>query len=165
MQVYIMRHGQAFTSGKSDALRELTVQGQLEAKLMAKWFNTQKIEIDHIIVSPFVRAKQTSQQLLQQLGNKINLTTLDFTTPSGSVKQMHDYLDGICVKDNVKTLLIISHMPFVSYLVAELTENGDCPIFQTAGVACIDYDTERMKGDLISLTSPYDIKNKAKLKK
>jgi len=164
MQVYIMRHGQAFTSGKSDALRELTVQGQLEAKLMAKWFDIQKIKLDHIIVSPFVRAKQTSQHL----GNNINLTTLDFITPSGSVKQMHDYLDGICVKDDIKNLLVVSHMPFVSYFVAELTENGDCPIFQTAGVACIDYDIERMKGDLISLTSPYDIKNKkhpAKLKK
>lgn len=70
---------------------------------------------------------------------------------------MHDYIDGVCVIDKVKSLLIVSHMPLVSYLVAGLTVDGNSPIFQTAGVAHIDYDIKRMKGYLVSLTSPNDL--------
>ncbi|XPF95871.1 phosphohistidine phosphatase SixA [Colwellia sp. RE-S-Sl-9] len=157
MQVYIMRHGQAFTSGSSDALRGLTVQGKLEAHVMAKWLDSEKISIDQIIVSPFIRAQETTKELISYLGDDILVTTLDFITPSGSAEQMHDYIDGVCVTDKIKTLLIVSHMPLVSYLVAELTVDGNGPIFQTAGIAHIDYDTKRMKGHMVSLTSPNEL--------
>jgi len=157
MQVYIMRHGQAFTSGISDALRGLTTQGKLEANVMAKWIIEQKIPLDQIIVSPFTRAQETAHELSCSLADGIPLTTLDFITPSGSATQMHDYIDGVCVNDKVKHLLIVSHMPLVSYLVADLTIDNNAPIFQTAGIAHIDYDIKRMKGHLVSLTSPHDL--------
>lgn len=157
MQVYIMRHGQAFTSGTSDALRGLTAQGKLEANVMAKWMANKNILLDQIIVSPFIRAQETAKELSDNLGDDLLLTTLDFITPSGSAQQMHDYIDGVCVIDKVKSLLIVSHMPLVSYLVAGLTVDGNSPIFQTAGVAHIDYDIKRMKGYLVSLTSPNDL--------
>lgn len=157
MQVYIMRHGQAFTSGSVDALRELTTEGKQEARIMAKWIAEQKIDLDQIIVSPFVRAQETSKELFNYLDKKIAVTTLDFITPSGSAQTVHDYIDGVCATDNINSLLIVSHMPLVSYLVAELTIDGDCPIFQTAAIAHIDYDIKLMKGQLMSLTSPIDL--------
>ena len=157
MQVYIMRHGQAFTSGTDDVLRELTSEGKLEANEMAKWIAKQNIAIDKVIVSPFVRAQQTVKEISSSIGKDVAITTLDFITPSGSAQRMHDYIDGICVSENVGHLLIVSHMPLVCYLVAELTSDGDCPIFQTASIAHIDYDIERMKGELVSLTAPSDL--------
>lgn len=157
MQVYIMRHGQAFSSGKTDALRSLTETGKLEANVMAKWIAENKIKFDQIIVSPFVRAQETAKLLSASLGDESLLNTLNFITPSGSAQQMHDYVDGVCVADKVKNLLIVSHMPLVSYLVAELTIDGNGPIFQTAAIAHIDYDIKRMKGHLVSLTSPNDL--------
>lgn len=157
MQVYIMRHGQAFTSGTADALRGLTEQGKLEANVMAKWIADKKISLDEIIVSPFIRAQETAKELSDHLGNHILLTTVDFITPSGIAQKMHDYIDGVCVADKVNNLLIVSHMPLVSYLVADLTIDGNAPIFQTAGIAHIDYDIKRMKGYLVSLTSPDDL--------
>jgi phosphohistidine phosphatase len=157
MQVYIMRHGQAFTSGTDDALRELTAEGQQEASEMAKWISNQNIPIDKVIVSPFVRAQQTFNEIQNSLDKSVVITTLDFITPSGSAQRMHDYIDGICVTENVSHLLIVSHMPLVCYLVAELTTDGDCPLFQTASIAHIDYDTKCMKGQLVSLTSPSDL--------
>lgn len=157
MQIYIMRHGQAFTSGTADALRALTEQGKLEVSVMSKWLKNQNINMEQILVSPFVRAQETTKVIVAGLNHNVIATTLDFITPSGSAQTLHDYIDGVCVNDNVKTLLIVSHMPLVSYLVAELTADSNCPIFQTAAVAQIDYDTKRMKGSLVELMAPSDL--------
>lgn len=157
MQVYIMRHGQAFTSGLADALRELTTEGKQEASKMANWIADNKIELDHIIASPYVRTQQTTKELCNNLKQEIPITTLDLITPIGSAQEAHDYIDGVCADNKLDNLLIVTHMPLVSYLVAELTVSGECPIFQTAAIAHIDYNPSMMKGELISLTSPDDL--------
>jgi phosphohistidine phosphatase len=157
MQIYIMRHGQAFTSGSIDALRGLTDQGKLEATVMTKWLKNQDVEVDQMLISPFIRAQETAQKVTSGFDESLVATTLDFITPSGSARMLHDYIDGVCASEKVETLLIVSHMPLVSYLVAELTTNNDAPIFQTASIAQIDYDVKRMKGFLVGLTSPSDL--------
>ncbi len=42
-------------------------------------------------------------------------------------------------------------MPFVSYLVGELTNSTNMPIFATGSIAVIDYDTEKMQGQLVEI--------------
>ena len=157
MQIYIMRHGQAYTSGSIDALRGLTEQGKLEATVMTKWLKKQNIMLEQMIISPFIRAQETAKSVACGYDESLLVTTLDFITPSGSAQALHDYIDGVCVSDKIETLLIVSHMPLVSYLVAELTIENSSPIFQTAAIAHIDYDTKRMKGFLVGLTSPHDL--------
>lgn len=157
MQIFIMRHGQAFTSGSPDALRGLTEQGKLEASVMTKWLKNTNADIQQILISPFIRAQETAKQVVDGFSNNVVATTLDFITPSGSARELHDYIDGVCVGDKIETLLIVSHMPLVSYLVAELTVDNEAPIFQTAAIAEIDYDIKRMKGFLVKLTAPSDL--------
>jgi len=158
MQLFIMRHGQASPVATNDSQRELTQHGFLEASKMAKWLNDSAIFFENILVSPFVRAQQTAKTLMVDNSATAKLTTLDFITPSGNARQVHDYLDGLFVDEAADNLLIVSHMPLVSYLVEELTVDNACPIFQTAAIAHIDYDIKTMTGQLVQLISPYDIK-------
>ena len=157
MQIFIMRHGQASPTGISDAQRELTEQGKLEAAVMAKWLSNEKIEFCQVLVSPFKRAQQTANIVMASINSSSALNTLDFITPSGSARTVHDYIDGVCVAEHCDALFIVSHMPLVSYLVAELTIEQNSPIFQTAAIAEIDYDNKRMKGHLTRLISPNDL--------
>ncbi|MFD1621079.1 phosphohistidine phosphatase SixA [Thalassotalea marina] len=157
MQLYVMRHGQASNSASSDAQRQLTEQGFLEAKVMAKWAKEQKLCFDRVIVSPFIRAQQTAQAFIKELDQVVEMQTVSFITPEGQANEVHDYIDGICQLEKLSSVLIVSHMPLVSYLVAEMTFEHNAPIFPTAGIAHIDYDLQRMKGDLKSFTSPYDL--------
>jgi len=170
MQVYIMRHGEAqhlSDMTMDDAQRPLTKQGQLEATMMGKWLANMQITLDDVFVSPYLRAQQTCSQVIAQLSNEyekknnnvkeINPKTIDFITPSGNAKQVHDYLDGIFTETiNKKAVLIVSHMPLVSYLVEELTSSANAPLFSTAAIAQIDYDISTMKGELVRLISPLD---------
>ena len=83
--------------------------------------------------------------------------TLDFITPSGNAKNVQDYLDGICQSEHFGNVLVVSHMPLVSYLVEQLTVDHQSPIFQTAAIAQIAYDEIKMSGELAHLISPYDV--------
>ncbi len=157
MQLFIMRHGQAEAFSSNDANRSLTEQGKLEACVMAKWLQSEHVAFEHVFVSPYKRAQQTSKYLLEQLKCSPQVTTIELITPMGSAREFHDYIDGVCTVEHIDTLLVISHMPLVSYLVEELTVEQNAPIFQTAGIAHIDYDLKRMKGHLVNMIAPNDL--------
>ncbi len=157
MQIYIMRHGQASPMSSNDSQRELTEQGFLEASVMAKYLKNLALSFDRVFVSPYIRAQQTAHTVLENSEISAPLETLKFITPSGNAQEVHDYIDGICNVEKIERLLIVSHMPLVSYLVAQLTVEHESPIFQTAAIAQIDYDLQKMKGHLVKLTSPYDL--------
>lgn len=157
MRLFIMRHGDADQFGLSDSERSLTEQGHLEASVMAKWLTQESVDFEHVLVSPYVRAQQTAKTLLAGMSVAPSITTLDNLIPSGSCQQVHDYIDGICSLEKINNLLIVSHMPLVSYLVSELTIEHNAPIFQTAAIAEIDYDLKRMKGHFGRITAPADL--------
>ncbi len=161
MQVFIMRHGQAQNfveqGSHDDSQRTLTEQGNQEANIMASWLAKNNVKPSQVFVSPYVRAQQTCEIVTADM--KSAITTLDFITPEGDANQVHDYIDGYLseldeTKTNQAALLIVSHMPLVSYLVAELTQSMHTPIFATAGIAHIDYNINTMKGQLLAMVSP-----------
>jgi len=165
MQIYIMRHGEAQNfveqGSRDDSQRLLTQQGKQEAQVMANWLQEQTSKATQVFVSPYNRAQQTCEIVTTSM--QVSTTTLDFITPSGDVKQVHDFIDGWCNDKQVESphqvqcLLIVSHMPLVSYLVAELTQSENAPIFATAGIAQIDYNVETMRGTLLNLVTPLDL--------
>jgi len=59
MQVLIMRHGEAALDAASDSVRPLTVCGRDESRQMAAWLNTKSVDIERVLVSPYLRAEQT----------------------------------------------------------------------------------------------------------
>ena len=172
MQIYIMRHGDAANIAGCDSLRPLTKQGIQETRKMGQWLASRKLTFQHVFVSPYVRAQQSwisvSEALQDTLiQNDVIAETLDFITPSGNANQTHDFLDGIMQQGNCQNedecyndssaILIVSHMPFVSYLVGKLTGTTDMPIFSTGEVAIVNYDIKQMKGQLLEMMSPVKV--------
>jgi len=169
MKIFIMRHGEAANTFGEDSRRLLTKKGLLETEKMGQWLARSEPKLTNVFVSPYLRAQQTCKNVIDALSkmrqlNGITPETLDFITPSGDARQVHDFIDGILlhkdslIKDNCsddhQAILFISHMPFVSYLVAELTGSLNTPIFSTAAIAIIDYDIKQMEGQLIELVAP-----------
>jgi phosphohistidine phosphatase len=164
MQIFIMRHGEAANTAGDDSLRPLTEQGGLEAEKMGLWLLQKNTKLLDVFVSPYLRAQQTCEKATS-LFKKSHLLVnqpiiLNSITPSGSAQEVHDFLDGSLsecnelVNDKNVAVLFVSHMPFVSYFVAELTDKSQMPIFPTGAIAVIDYDTKRMNGQLVELISP-----------
>ena len=45
-----------------------------------------------------------------------------------------------------ESVVLVSHMPLVSYLVHELDASVQPPIFPTAGIAVVDFSPETLRG-------------------
>ncbi|WNC69576.1 phosphohistidine phosphatase SixA [Thalassotalea nanhaiensis] len=156
MNIFIMRHGDADTKVHIDDQRPLTEQGILEVKVMAKWLANENVEFDAVFVSPYLRAQQSAQTLTTELNASAVLHTLDLITPAGSASEVHDYLDGTIALERYNNILIVSHMPLVSYLLAEMSFEKSAPIFSTAAIAQIDYNTKLMAGHIVNHVCPGD---------
>ena len=169
MQLYIMRHGEAqpiLEQGSTDCQRALTEQGKSEVNSVADWFKNNHINLNTIFVSPYIRAQQTCNIVTAKAS--VKTFTLELITPSGDAQKVHDFIDGWCeqqrtstnkllLKSDTKNLLIISHMPLVSYLVAQLTQSTNAPIFATGTIAHIEYNEKTMQGTLKQLISPMNL--------
>lgn len=157
MQLFIMRHGEAQMQAGDDALRPLNDLGCIEVARMGEWLKRTHNPIDLILVSPYVRTQQSLKLLVSQLGYSPLVQTVDFITPLDDAEDVHHYIDGLLATEKHQRILLITHMPLVSYLVASLTINQSSPLFQTASIAEIDYNEVVMKGELIGLISPIDL--------
>ena len=127
------------------------------------------------VINTFTKATLCDDACFEKLMlETLTPETLDFITPSGNARQAHDFLDGLFQKydaalkskskgkddctDEKQAILLVSHMPFVSYLVAELTGSLHTPMFSTGAIVVIDYDIKQMQGRLIELVSPARLK-------
>lgn len=158
MFIFVMRHGEAVNVFNVDERRPLTSLGDAQSQLAATWLKnfeqTQNISISHALVSPFVRAQQTFEHIEHHLNISKHETVKDIV-PSGNTHVAHDFIDAYCQTDGgVSGLLVVSHMPFVSYFIDELCQIHMSRIFATASIVCIDYDLSKSKGHVVAEFSP-----------
>ncbi|WP_158538064.1 MULTISPECIES: phosphohistidine phosphatase SixA [Corallincola] len=151
MQVFIMRHGQAEELAGRDKDRALTPDGRLESSLMARWLVEQGGHFQYALVSPYLRAQQTFSQVNAVLGiQRSDVEVLEELTPHGTPDAVADYLYALADK-GIDSLLIVSHMPLVSFLVEQLDCKHATPMFSPSSVARIDFDIESQYGHLLAV--------------
>ncbi|AKG72323.1 MULTISPECIES: phosphohistidine phosphatase SixA [Serratia] len=137
MQVLIMRHGEAALDAASDAVRPLTVCGRDESRQMAAWLNTKSVDIERVLVSPYLRAEQTLETVREALTLPEGEEVLPELTPGGDAGLVSCYLQALA-KEGIGAVLVVSHLPLVGYLVAELCP-GECPpMFATSAIANVE---------------------------
>ncbi|WP_427037586.1 phosphohistidine phosphatase SixA [Enterobacter hormaechei] len=156
MQVFIMRHGDAALDAASDSVRPLTVCGCDESRQMATWLKGQKVDIERVLVSPFLRAEQTLDVVGECMNLPSSVDVLPELTPCGDVGLVSAYLQALC-NEGVAFALVISHLPLVGYLVSELCPGETPPMFTTSAIANVTLD-ETGKGVFNWQMSPCNLK-------
>lgn len=58
MQVFIMRYGEALLDATSDAVRLVTLCARDHSRLIVAWLNTKSVDIEQVLVSLYLQAKQ-----------------------------------------------------------------------------------------------------------
>jgi phosphohistidine phosphatase len=154
VKLYIMRHGDAVPAQalQSDAIRPLSLYGEQEVVMNAQWLQSYlaqqaAAQLDWLLVSPYVRARQTAAILSQQIKVGEQEECADIT-PEGNAEQFVDWLMVQLQKrgHGVHHIALVSHMPFVSYLVAALDARMEPILFPTAGIAEITLNSDAMQG-------------------
>ena len=139
MQVFIMRHGDAALDAASDSVRPLTPCGCDESRQMATWLIGQKVDVERVLVSPFLRAEQTLNEVGECMNLPDNVDVLPELTPCGDVGLVSAYLQALA-NEGTSSVLVISHLPLVGYLVSELCPGETPPMFTTSAIASVTLD-------------------------
>lgn len=109
MQVFIMRHGDAALDAASDAQRPLTLCGQDESRQIASWLSEQSVDIDQILVSPYLRARQTLEVVREVMALPAEPEVMPELTPGGDAAFICSYLQALA-KEDCAAVLVISHL-------------------------------------------------------
>lgn len=137
MLIYLMRHGLAEPFGsRNDEQRELTEAGrnQVRAQCIA---SRERLRIDQIIHSPYLRARQTAQIAAELLGVERVLVD-DRLTPEADPRLALELLE----RDSETSTLYVTHNPFVGKLIGLLCQ-GDSRWLEpmdTAMLAAVETD-------------------------
>lgn len=151
-----MRHGEAAPIASADKLRPLTTKGIDDVKQMATWLYQQYGSFDYIWASPYLRTKQTAELMLAKQPNYSQLNLISDLVPEADVAMLQSYLDAFLATKPDAKVLLVSHMPLVSFLVAQFTDYSQTPVFSPAQLACIDYKPQQ-RGQLVKLFNTADL--------
>ena len=153
MKVVVMRHGDAVLGADDDAARALTSLGREQSRAMALWLQQQMPHLDRVLVSPYLRAQQT-WQTIRDLFGEVRVDVLDELVPHGHSAQVADYLRAL--EGEVENLLVISHLPLVGYLVADLCPVQLPPMFVTSAMVAVEL--QGAQGNLLWQQAPHLLK-------
>ena len=157
MKLIIMRHGEAERFRVQDNTRSLTSLGEKQASTAGKWLNDYlgaDMPVDIALVSSYVRAKQTYEKLSEEVVVRQKQICED-VIPEGDPKIAHDYIKVLFDEGSQsKVILIVSHMPFVSYFLEEVHVEKQSMLFDTSSVVIVDYDLAVGAGRIESIYHP-----------
>jgi phosphohistidine phosphatase len=139
VNLVIMRHGEAEPQSSQDSQRQLTAKGRAEVTQMAQWAANSYQPFDYILHSPFIRTQQTAELMWQGQSSKPSLQTLAELVPEGDCQQVQLYVDALMDNQPTARILLVSHMPLVSFLVETFSKTGQTPIFETSALVGIEY--------------------------
>lgn len=153
--IFIMRHGEAEPVITDDKSRRLTPKGHIEIENSCQWLLDGFCPDGRValaLVSPYTRTRQTYTEVTSTL-HPTQFEICPDIIPEGNVELVHDYVDVLAKKiakaSPGQPLLLVSHMPFVSFFLDEICDVAQMSLFATGSVAVVRYSLTKGKGQLV----------------
>ena len=138
MNIYLIRHAIAVEAGtpeyEQDSERPLTEKGRKKMRQIARGLRTLGVELDLILSSPYVRARETAEILAEVFKMKKKIAFSESLTPAADPALL---IPEISEKYSVESIALIGHEPHLSTLIGALTtENTTLGITLKKGGVC-----------------------------
>ena len=133
----ILRHASASDVAPSDAERELTKEGEGEARIAGLALAELGVKPSHILSSPLVRARQTAEIAARAMKSRAKVELLDELTNGTSTPELLKALPSHSSQDEI---LLVGHMPSLSEHLAVLigSKSPQGLALGKGSVACVD---------------------------
>jgi len=135
MKVYLVRHGEAVSSGV-DPQRPLSEQGRADIRKVASFIKSLGISVEHIWHSGKLRASQTAEILAESVSVEKDCSVHENLGPNDDFTIIADEIDAY--NTNV---MMVGHLPFLAYLTSLLLTGKDTANvveFDAGSIACLD---------------------------
>jgi len=117
MMLFILRHGQAEPMRHDDATRALVARGVVQVQQTAAWLQSRGFKPGQVFASPYLRAQQTAQTLLQHNNWSLTIHTENRLTPDNEPALTASWIDTLPEQN----YLFAAHLPLVARLTDYLT--------------------------------------------
>ncbi len=132
-----MRHGAASLEASSDLARPLVKYGYNTSMYMASFLKEKSFKIERVLVSPYLRAQQTLSAVREVLTlSEENIDIIHDLKPYGNVDVIMYFLRKLA-KTGISSIILISHLPLICYLISELCPEYNLPVLSTSAITCI----------------------------
>lgn len=151
MQLYFLRHGLADRGAWSgdDFNRPLTVEGKERMKRSAKTMQSIGLELDRIVSSPLVRARQTADIVARRLG--IDVVEDDRLAGGFDLDSLEAMLRDFKRDERV---ILVGHEPTFSMVIGDLIGGADV-VCKKGSLARIDLSSiSPPRGQLVWMIPP-----------
>jgi phosphohistidine phosphatase len=132
MRLYLIRHAEA-APGEPDAQRPLTPAGKRAAQALGRRLRDEGTELDAILTSPLLRARQTGEELA--LAHDATPAVDDRLAPGASADGVRAAITG-----QGEHVAVVGHQPDCGHVAAELTGSPEPP-FPPAGIVVVDLES------------------------
>jgi phosphohistidine phosphatase len=157
MDLYLIRHAEAVNRSDpnyADEDRPLTDDGRTQAQALAKSLVARGVQFNAVISSPLVRARQTAEEMLQNMtGPLAELEFCRHLAPGGKARKLLRFLIGT----SSESVALIGHEPDLSSFAGRMIGCRRAQIdLAKAGVVLIRFDgvPEKSRGTLAWLLTP-----------
>jgi phosphohistidine phosphatase len=137
MDLYIIRHAIAVdeaTSDYEDSERPLTDKGRKKMRQIARSLRNLGVELDLILSSPYVRARETAEILANVFKLRERIVFSDNLIP---LQRPELLISEINEKHHVDSLALVGHEPHLSSLIGQLvSEDSKVEITLKKGGVC-----------------------------
>ena len=139
-ELYLVRHGIAAERGPEwpdDTKRPLTHKGIARMRQIVEGLDDLGVELDLILTSPLLRARQTAHLVHQGLGGATPLEETTALAPGGAPADLIEYLRG---RSKMSRIALVGHEPGLGQLAAFLVGARAPFLFKKGGVCRIDFE-------------------------
>ena len=153
MRVFFLRHGLAGDRADwhgDDFDRPLTHDGMKRMEREAKTIAELDLELDVIVTSPLVRAKQTAEIVAKRLDLRDVLVDDPSVGHGFSVAALRMILDK---HRAAEAIMLVGHEPSMSQVIGDVL-GGASVEMKKGALACLDIEPSTMRGELIWLLPP-----------
>lgn len=137
MKLYLMQHGEAYAK-EVDPERPLTAQGQDDVERVAIFLKQAGIQLERVIHSGKLRARQTAECLANTIAPGVELERSDIINPNDNPK-VFDWQSESWSRDT----LIVGHLPFMAKLVSHLIADDEDALitaYQPGSIVCLEHE-------------------------
>ncbi len=140
MELYFLRHGiaegLASSRANADEKRALTTEGVRQVKKVAQGMKKLGLVFHGVYSSPYRRAHETANLVIQGLGLSSKPKLLETLVPDGDFKSLEALLKTIDPRSRV---LFVGHQPSMGLFISKLLSGKDriSVDLQKGGLCCI----------------------------
>lgn len=137
MDLYLMQHGEATTEAE-DPERPLTDAGRAAVQRVAARARAAGVRVSRCVHSGKLRAEQTAQLLMDEIGAEVNVEARPGLSPNDAVTPAAEWLRALTAD---QSLALVGHLPFLDRLTSLLVagdEGAHVVRFQMGGLVKLE---------------------------